>query len=46
LIRKKPLDRDREGMVHQVGFIVLIILVLIVSYNDVHRLIEGGGFFK
>jgi regulator of sigma E protease len=45
-IRKKPLDPAKEGMMHQLGFIVLIILVLIVSYNDVLRLIKGGSLFK
>lgn len=45
-IRKKPLDPGKEGFVHQLGFIVLIILVLIVSYNDVIRLIKGTSFFK
>ena len=45
-IRKKPLDPDKEGMIHQMGFIVLIILVLIVTWNDILRLVKHEGFFK
>ncbi len=46
LVRRKPMDPAREGMVHQLGFIVLIILVLMVSYNDVLRLIKGASILK
>ena len=46
LVRKKPIDPAKEGMVHQLGFIVLIILVLLVSYNDVIRLIKGASILK
>lgn len=45
-IRKKPLDPDREGLIHQMGFIVLIILVLFVTYNDILRMIRSESFFK
>lgn len=45
-VRKKPIDPDKEGLIHQVGFLVLIVLVLIVSYNDVMRLVKGASFFK
>ncbi len=45
-IRKKPLNPDKEGFIHQMGFIVLIILVLFVTYNDILRMIRNEGFFK
>lgn len=45
-IRKKPLDPEKEGMIHQVGFIVLIIFVIVVTYGDIMRIASGRGFFK
>jgi len=45
-IRNRPLDPEKEGMIHQVGFIVLIILVIIVTFGDIVRIVSGRGFFK
>ena len=36
-IRRKPLDRDKEGMVHFAGFVILIILAVFVAFNDIRR---------
>ena len=42
-IRRKPLKPETEGMVHFIGFALLMILMLIVTVNDVIRLITAGG---
>ena len=41
LIRRKPISAEKEGMVHFIGFAALMILVLIVSFNDIMRLFAG-----
>ncbi|WP_379126606.1 RIP metalloprotease RseP [Paenibacillus sp. sgz500958] len=40
-LRGKPIDPGREGMVHFVGFAMLFLLMLAVTYNDILRLISG-----
>ncbi|WP_296865067.1 RIP metalloprotease RseP [Thermosyntropha sp.] len=40
-IRKKPIEPDKEGFIHWLGFIFLMILIIIVTYNDIVRLIRG-----
>ncbi len=39
----KRVPPEREGMVHLIGFIVLIGLILIITYQDIVRLIQGGS---
>ena len=41
--RGKRVPPEREGMVHLIGFVVLIGLILFITYNDIIRLIQGGG---
>jgi len=38
-IRRKPISREREGMVHFVGFVVLIVLLVVVAYRDITNLL-------
>lgn len=45
-IRGRPVDPEKEGMIHQVGFVILMILVLLVTYNDILRLIRGENIVK
>ena len=40
--RKIPADKER--LVHMLGFALLITMVLMVSYNDIARLIRGESF--
>jgi len=40
-IRRKPINPNKEGMVHFVGFALLMLLMLVVTYNDIVRLIRG-----
>jgi regulator of sigma E protease len=36
-VRGKPIDRHKEGMVHFIGFALLMLLMLIVTWNDIQR---------
>jgi len=40
-VRRKPLEPEKEGFIHFLGFIFLILLIIIVTYNDIVRLIKG-----
>ena len=40
-VRGKPVPPEKEGMVHLVGLGLLLILVAVVTFNDVLRLIRG-----
>ena len=37
-IRRKPIPPKREGMIHAIGFLVLIALMLLVTYQDILKL--------
>ena len=37
-VRKKPIDRNKEAIVHFIGFILLMILMIFVFYNDIARM--------
>lgn len=37
-IRGKPLNREREGFIHLIGFAVLMILMILVTYRDIVKL--------
>ncbi|EPD52715.1 RIP metalloprotease RseP [Paenisporosarcina sp. FSL H8-0542] len=36
-IRGKPLDRQKEGMIHFVGIMLLMVLMVVVTWNDIQR---------
>lgn len=36
-LRGKPLDPHKEGMVHFIGFALLMLLMLVVTWNDIQR---------
>ncbi|MDS9470616.1 RIP metalloprotease RseP [Sporosarcina pasteurii] len=36
-IRGKPIDKQKEGMVHFVGIVLLMILMIVVTWNDIQR---------
>ncbi|GIO41852.1 RIP metalloprotease RseP [Paenibacillus apis] len=38
-LRGKPIDPNREGLVHFIGFAMLFLLMIAVTYNDILRLI-------
>lgn len=41
-IRGKPVDPQRESMVHFIGFAMLMLLIIAVTYNDIMRLFKGS----
>lgn len=41
-IRRKPLKPQVEGMVHFVGFALLMLLMIVVTFNDIFKLVTGG----
>lgn len=43
-IRRKPIPPKYEGLIHTIGFIILIVFMIFVSLNDVVRLFNGTGF--
>ncbi|WHH58973.1 RIP metalloprotease RseP [Petroclostridium sp. X23] len=38
-VRKKPISPEKEGMVHFVGFAMLILLLVFVTFNDIVRMV-------
>jgi regulator of sigma E protease len=42
LIRGKPVKAEHEGMVHFIGIVALMVLMVIVTFNDIVRIITGG----
>lgn len=40
-VRGRPIDPNRESMVHFIGFAMLMLLMLAVTYNDILNLIRG-----
>ena len=41
--RGKRIPAEKEGLVHIIGFAALIGLVILVSANDINRLLQGGS---
>ena len=37
-VRGKPVPREKEGMVHFVGIILLMVLMVVVLFNDISKL--------
>ena len=40
-IFRKPVPRDKEGMVHAVGMILLFGLMIVLTYSDIMKMIGG-----
>ncbi|MCL2665717.1 MAG: site-2 protease family protein, partial [Defluviitaleaceae bacterium] len=38
-IRKKPVPPEREGMIHFVGFVLLMILAIFIAYQDILKML-------
>jgi len=43
-IRRRNLDPQLEGMIHLVGMAVLLLLILVVSYQDLIRWVGGSSY--
>jgi regulator of sigma E protease len=42
----KRISAKTEGLVHMIGFALLIGLFVLISYNDIQRIISGEGFLR
>ena len=40
-IRRKPFNREKEGMVHFIGFMLLILFMFLVASNDIFKIFSG-----
>ena len=43
LRRGKRVPPEKEGLVHLIGMVVLIAAILLITANDINRLIQGGS---
>lgn len=41
LVFRKPVPAEKEGLVHAIGFALLIALMVFVTWNDIMRLVSG-----
>lgn len=41
VVRRKPVSPNKESLIHFIGFALLMLLMLVVTYNDIMRLIRG-----
>lgn len=41
-IFRRPINPKYEGMVHAIGFALLIVLMLVVTFSDIVKLVGGG----
>jgi len=44
IIRRKPVSRKTEALIHNIGFTLLLLLMVFITYKDLMRL--GDKFFK
>jgi regulator of sigma E protease len=42
--RRRNLNPEIEGVIHMVGMAVLLMLIVVISYQDVVRWVSGGSF--
>lgn len=43
LVRGRPVNPEREGLVHLTGFALLMVLVIFVTYHDIVQWVNGKG---
>ena len=46
LVRGKPVDPEREALVHVTGFAILIALMIAINFYNVVRIVQGHGPFN
>lgn len=46
IIRRKPIDQRKEGLIHWIGLIILLTIVVLVTFQDILRIVQGKNFFK
>jgi regulator of sigma E protease len=45
MFRGRPVDPEKEALVHVTGFAVLMVLMVFVAYHDIANIISGKGVF-
>lgn len=45
-IRKKPVPQKYEGVVHGVGYAILMAFMVFITFNDIWRAVTGSGFVQ
>lgn len=45
-IKGKPINPKYEALIHTIGFVLLILLILVVSINDIFKLTSGKGIMN
>jgi regulator of sigma E protease len=45
LVRGKPVDPEKEALVHLAGFAALMALMLLVAFHDISKIFSGQGVF-
>jgi regulator of sigma E protease len=45
LLRGRPVDAEKEALVHVTGFAVLMALMVFVAYHDIANIVTGKGVF-
>ena len=40
-VRRKPIPAKYEGLVHAIGLVLLLLLMVVISFNDILKLIKG-----
>lgn len=43
LVRGKPVDPEKEAMIHIAGFATLMALMLLLAFHDIARIVNGKG---
>lgn len=43
IIRGRPVDPEKEAMVHLAGFAALMALIVLVAFHDIARIVNGQG---
>ena len=38
VLRGRPIDKEKEGMVHMIGLLALMLLMVVIMFNDVRKL--------
>ncbi len=46
VIRGKPVNQKVEGIFHTVGFLILMLLIVVVTFQDVLRYVDFAGIFR
>jgi regulator of sigma E protease len=45
MLRGRPVDPEKEALVHVTGFALLMVLMVFVAYHDIANIINGKGVF-